>query len=237
MGDAKSIDVRPITSAVANDLVRRVHYSGSVVNNSQVHLGVFLHDRLHGAMSFGPPMDRRKVLPLVTGSEWPNVVELNRMAFDEALPRNSESRALAVAFRLFRQRAPQVKWVLSFSDACQCGDGAIYRASGFILTAVKLNGQILERPDGVRATAASLTIREHKHMVRHEWEAALGLPSGGGGATIKPFLDAGCRFIPGYQLRYVRFLDPSWASRLAVPVIPFDDIPSDARMYRGARQP
>lgn len=235
MGDAKSIDVRPITSAVANDLVRRVHYSGNVVQNSQVHLGVFLADRLHGAMSFGPPMDRRKVLPLVTGSEWPHVVELNRMAFDDALPRNSESRALGVAFRLFRQKAPQVKWVLSFSDACQCGDGAIYRASGFVLTAIKPNGQILERPDGARASAASLTMRDPR--VRSRWLAALGLQPGMGGATIKPFLDAGCRFIEGYQLRYVRFLDPSWASRLAVPVIPFDSIPADARMYRGARQP
>lgn len=207
MGDAKSIEVRPISSADANALVRRVHYSRKIVQNSQVHLGVFLNGRLHGAMQFGPPWDRRKVLHLVNGSTWESVIELNRMAFGEALPRNSESRALSIAFRMFRQRAPQVKWCLSFADGTQCGDGTIYRASGFHLTGIKENDKIIVRPDGSLGMAYS------------------------GGRVIDGVP------LAGYQFRYIRFIDPAWRDRLAVPVIPFSSIPDDARMFRGSRLP
>jgi hypothetical protein len=211
-----------------------VHYSGSTVQNSQIHLGVFLDGRLHGAMQFGPPLDRRKILPMVRGATWEGVIELNRMAFDEALPRNSESRALAVAFRMFRERAPQIKWIVSFADGCQCGDGTIYRASGFLLTGVKENSQIIEFPDGFRCTRAVLTGTSPAtaRRVAERYGAALT-----GGASLSPFLAIGARPIPGYQFRYVRFLDPEWRDRLAVPVIPFDKIPDHARMYRGTRRP
>lgn len=235
MGEAKTIEVRVITRRDADAVIKRVHYSGSVVNNSQINLGAFIGGRLHGAMQFGPPLDRRKILPIVKGATWESVIELNRMAFDEHLPRNSESRALAVAFRMFRVRAPQVKWVVSFADGCQCGDGTIYRASGFVLTAIKLNGQIIEFPDGWRVTAMSLTVNSAR-QVRSYVEARYGVRFEGR-ASVEPVLAIGARYVPGYQFRYVRFLDPSWASRLVPPVIPFNQIPDDARMYRGARRP
>ena len=65
MATAKDIVVKPITSAAARDVVARWHYSGKSTNNSQLHFGVFLNGLLEGAMQFGPPLDRRKILPLV----------------------------------------------------------------------------------------------------------------------------------------------------------------------------
>lgn len=219
MGRAKAIEVKPIRARPANALVKRLHYSGKVVPNSQLHLGVFLDGRLLGAMQFGPPILRHAMLPLVRGSRWDSVVELNRLAFDEALPRNSESRAMAVAFRLLRRHTPQVKWVLSFADGCQCGDGAIYRASGFLLTQVKRNVGQLRMPDGsVRSTKA---LNHPQHMG----------PNGEFGTAMAKA--AGAVPLEGYQFRYVKFLDPTWRERLTVPVIPFDRIPAAARMYRG----
>ena len=41
-----------------------------------------------------------------------------------------------------------MKWVISFADGTQCGDGTIYRASGFYLTGIKVNNQIWEAPSG-----------------------------------------------------------------------------------------
>src|ERR1035441_7048957 len=145
---AKDILVAPIKSADANALIKRVHYSGKVTNNAQLHFGVFLDGRLEGAMSFGPSLDKRKIMGLVSGTGWNEFIELNRMAFGPKLPRNSESRALGVAFRLIRKNYPQLKWIVSFADATQCGDGTIYRASGFVLTGIKANTQIWQMPDG-----------------------------------------------------------------------------------------
>jgi len=158
MATAKDIVIKQIDSKTANDFVRCIHYSGKVCNNSQLHLGVFLDGKLEGAMQFGPSLDKRKIQGLVSGTQWHEFLELNRMAFSDNLPRNSESRALGIAFRLIKKYAPQVKWIISFADGTQCGDGTIYRAAGFILTAIKKNNQIWEEPDsGARFSRTSLT--------------------------------------------------------------------------------
>lgn len=135
MVSAKDILVKPINARSANALVKKVHYSGKVVANSNLHFGVFLNGKLEGVMSFGSPMDKSKMLPLVKDTKWNGMLELNRMAFSDALPKNSESRALGVAFRLIKKHYPHIEWVLSFSDGTQCGDGTIYRASGLVLQA------------------------------------------------------------------------------------------------------
>lgn len=91
MGRAKEIEVRVIPAKIGNAFIRRHHYSRKVVPNSQLHFGAFLDGKLHGVMSYGPPTDKSKVIGLVDGTEWYGMLELNRMAFDEYLPRNSES--------------------------------------------------------------------------------------------------------------------------------------------------
>src|SRR3990167_7791762 len=150
--------VRPIASADARRIVRRLHYSGKVVNNSQLHLGVFMGDRCGGAMQFGPSLDKRKIVGLVAGTQWNEFLELNRLAFADWLPRNSESRALGVAMRMLRREYPWLQWVISFADATQCGDGTIYRAAGFVLTGIKVNNQLWQAPEtDARFSRVSLT--------------------------------------------------------------------------------
>lgn len=81
MGDAKALIVKPISASDANRIVRALHYSGKVVKNSQVHLGVFMDGKCGGAMQFGPSLDKRKIQGLVAGTLWNEFIELNRMAF------------------------------------------------------------------------------------------------------------------------------------------------------------
>lgn len=232
---AKDIRVAPISKADADRLVRRVHYSGKVVNNSQLHLGVFLAGRLEGAMQFGPSMDKRKSLTLVRGTAWNGFLELNRMAFGDRLPRNSESRALAVAFRLIRSSYPHVEWVQSFADGTQCGDGTIYRASGFVLTGIAKNKTLIEFPDGTRIANLVLTALWDCESVR-DLCARLGVPHRP--RSLTDWKALGGRELPGFQLRYVFFLNPAARDRLSVPVIPFEKIDEiGAGMYRGQRIP
>ena len=88
MAGAKEIEIKVIPSRIANEFVKKHHYSGKVVNNSTLHFGAFLNGVLHGVMSFGNPLDKRKVIGLVVDKEgnpckWNEMLELNRMAFDE----------------------------------------------------------------------------------------------------------------------------------------------------------
>lgn len=93
-------------------------------------------------------MLKDKLIGLVEGTGWNEFLELNRMAFDDYLPRNSESYCIGATLRAIKKQAPQIKWVVSFADGAQCGDGTIYRASNFVLTGLKENKSILELPNG-----------------------------------------------------------------------------------------
>ena len=232
---AKDLELKPIQARRANDLVKKLHYSGKVVRNSQLHIGVFYRGSLEGAMQFGPPLDKRKMLGLVRGTPWNGMTELNRMAFSERLPRNSESRALAVAFRILRSHVPELKWVVSFADGTQCGDGTIYRAAGFILTAIKRNLNGARLPDG--SPIHKLSLESNPTNPRPELGGRTYYDVTGGRFQWPVYLKAArAEVIPGYQLRYVKFTDPSWRDRLTVPELPYSAIDeADARMYRGRK--
>lgn len=240
MSGAKDLVLRPIPASEANDAIRRWHYSGKVVNNSQLHIGVFYGGNLEGAMQFGPSLDKRKVMGLVEGTAWHEFLELNRMAFSDVLPRNSESRALSVAMRLLRKYAPQVKWIVSFADATQSGDGTIYRAAGFLLTAIKPNDQIWQMPGGQVTTrmVATDTRRPERARLLNRVSVTKGRAiTETGGASMQPFIAAGARPMAGFQLRYIYFLDPACRERLTVPVLPYSEIERrGAGMYRGVKR-
>lgn len=232
---AKDIRLAPIPAKTAADLIRRVHYSGKTVNNSQLHIGVYLGNRLEGAMQFGPPLDKSKILPLVDGTPWNGMLELNRMAFTDRLPPNSESRAIAVALRLIRRHAPHVKWVVSFADGTQCGDGTIYRAAGFLLTAINPSKNLARFPNG--DVIHKMTLESNPTAPRREAGGRSYYDVTGGRYNWRRYLDVtGGTIIPGFQLRYIGFVDPAWRNRLTVTPLPYSAIDAaGARMYRGER--
>lgn len=261
MAGAKEITVKPIGAADASRIVKACHYSGKVVQNSQVHFGVFMGGKCGGAMQFGPSLDKRKIVGLVRGTLWNEFLELNRMAFADWLPRNSESRAIAVAMRLLRKAYPWLKWIVSFADAAQCGDGTIYRASGFVLTGLRKNTSLWAAPDGhvsddVTITAGppakrifsrtSLTDNRSKQQqqqamaVVSRTTATKGhhTAAAGGGASMRAYKEAGFAPIPGFQLRYLYFLKPEERANLTVPILPFSEIARrGAGMYKGRPRP
>jgi len=214
MGRAKEIIVKVIPSKIANEFVKKYHYSGKVVNNSSLHFGCFLDDKLHGVMSYGSPMDKRNVLELVKSSnngfnaKFNEMLELNRMAFDDYLPKNSESRCISISFKLIKKNASHIKWILSYSDAVQCGDGTIYRASGFYLTNVGKNSTIYELKDGKKITKRG---------------------------DSKLFYDLeGAKRMQGFQNRYIYLIDKT--CKISVPILPFSKIDEmGAGMYKGQK--
>lgn len=164
-------------------------------------------------MSFGPPINKKGTINIVKDTKWSGMIELNRMAFSDKLPRNSESRAMAVAFRLMRKHYPQIEWIVSFSDGTQCGDGTIYRAAGFVLTDIRVSDALRRNP---KTGEVMHVIQAHHLMLTKEFK------------TWEP--------TKGYQLRYVYFLNQEAKKRLTVPILPFSKIDEmGARMYKGEK--
>lgn len=220
MGRCKEIIIKVIPANIANDFVKKHHYSGKVVPNSVLHFGAFLDGKLHGVLSYGNSMDKRKTMQLVDGTGWNEFIELNRMAFDDYLPRNSESYCIGATLRMIKKQAPHIKWVISFADGAQCGDGTIYRASNFVLTGIKKNTQIIELQDGTRVAKKTLdnTIKDGRYLSNIVLEKGEG------------------KYVEGFQLRYVYFIDKTYRKRLSVPEIPFTKIDEiGAGMYKGEK--
>ena len=235
MGKAKEIKLKVIPSKIAVPFVKKHHYSGKVVVNSNLHFGAFLDGKLHGVMSFGSSTDKSKIITLVKGTKWNEFLELNRMAFDDYLPKNSESRCISQAIKLIKRNAPSIKWIISFADGCSCGDGTIYRASNFVLTGIKKNTGICQLPNGEKIHKLSL------NTVPNKKRAELGGKSfydvTGGVYSFKKYLEySGAKLLDGYQLRYIYFIDKSYKERLTVPILPFSTIDElNARMYKGEK--
>tara|TARA_R110002020_G_scaffold29237_1_gene92305 strand:- start:28 stop:660 length:633 start_codon:yes stop_codon:yes gene_type:complete len=206
MGRAKEIILKVIPTDVANDFVKKHHYSGKVCMNSQLHFGCFLDKKLGGVMSYGCPIDKRKVIGLVKNTKWNGFLELNRMAFSDLLPKYSESRCISISMKLLKKNAPHIKWVLSFADGTQCGDGTIYRASGFKLIGIKKNTTIYKLQSGE-------TLAKH-------------------GTSKRDFTNS--ERLKGYQLKYIYFINKTKEKDLTVPEIPFSKIKEmGIGMYKG----
>lgn len=235
MAGAKDLEVRVIPSKIANSFIKRHHYSGKVVNNSNLHFGVFYNGRLHGVMSYGPPLDKSKALGLVEGTGWSEMLELNRMAFDDVLPRNSESRAISISLKLLKKNAPQVKWIQSYADGCSCGDGTIYRASGFKLIGIKENTNLCVLPNGEKVHKMSL--ESNPTQKRDELGGRSYFDVTHGQYNFKKYCEAaGAEILVGYQLRYVYFIDKKCESRLTQKILPFSTIDEyNARIYKGVK--
>ena len=229
MGRAKDIIVKVISAKIANKFIKKHHYSGRVVNTSRLHFGCFLDGRFHGVMSFGNPMIKKNMLFLVEGTGWNELLELNRMAFDDYLPKNSESRCLSIAFKLIKKNAPQIKWILSFADGCQSGDGAIYRAAGFYLTQIKTNNSLYQLPDGRVINNLNMT---GKYMLA---DLAKRKDISSSWSYNKNAKIIGAKPVKGFQLRYIYLIDKS--CKITVPILPFKKIDEmGAGMYKGVKR-
>ena len=210
MGRAKEIIVKVIPSKIANEFVKKNHYSGKVVPNSTLHFGCFLDNKLHGVMQYGHSINKKGTINLVEGTGWNEFIELNRMAFDDYLPKYSESRCIAISIRLIKKNAPHIKWIISFADGTQCGDGTIYRASGFKLVGLKKNTSMWENV----VTNEKMQDMQFYHTMTKK--------------------DDNWKRLEGNMFKYILLIDKK--CEITLPIIPFSEIDNKgAGMYKGKK--
>jgi len=210
---AKDLLLKPIGATEANAFVRKNHYSGKVAPNSQIHIGVYYFGKLEGVMQYGPSIDKKKSITLVKDTGWGGFIELNRMVFTDALPKNSESRAIAVSLKILKKHLPQLEWVISFADGTTCGDGTIYRASGFLLTSIKKNSGLRQNPANGEVMQNMAAFHRKIEKEFRTWP-----------------------LVNGFQFRYIYFFGDNVRKRLTVKEIPFSEIAvKGATMYKGLR--
>jgi hypothetical protein len=120
---------------------------------------------------------------------------------------------------------------LSFSDGTQCGDGTIYRASGFLLTGVKINtGNILFQ-DGFITNIVTLQFHWDQEVVKGICKRLNIIQNK---YPMSFWYSKGAVKMDGYQLRYIYLIDKT--CKITVPILPFSKIDEmGAGMYKGEK--
>lgn len=125
------LTVRLVERRLVEGMIVANHYSGTRVANARLFLGIFSEETFLGAMIYGPVKNPGTQGSIVEGTETDEYLELNRLWISDELPRNTESKVLAMSFRLIRRVMPRVKWIQSFADG-RVGVGTIYQATNFL---------------------------------------------------------------------------------------------------------
>ncbi|MBF0310539.1 MAG: hypothetical protein HQL56_13520 [Magnetococcales bacterium] len=195
--------VAQVPRVVAVEMIRTHHYSRRVVNNSYVHLGVWVAGQLLGVLQYGYALNPARADKVVAGTDSRGYLELNRMWLDDAAPRNSESRAISYSFRYIRKVMPQVKWVQSFADE-RCGRwGVVYQAANFLY--VGSHKTVFWELDG---------------ETYHDMLLTAHVKGGNRGRHLRDNLTRATKHT-FRQFRYVYFLDKRAMTNLRLPIHPY----------------
>lgn len=199
----RDIRVRPIPHSVAGQICRRHHYLGTYPGGAALAFGIFVCDQLAGVavLGVGPPNGHR----LFRDARREQVLCLARFYLDDLLPRNSESRSLAVILRYLRKHQSTVKAVVAYSDPSAGHNGGIYRACGFLCLGLSEPTPLYKLPDG--SVQHSRTLGHRYGSRSQKYLASKGLE-----VSLVP---------QAPKHTYAALIDPSWRSRLKVQVVPY----------------
>ena len=136
-------NIYKFTSSQAREFIKKHHYSKGVVSNSFLHIGVYYKKELVGVLSLGWMINKHSCVNIHKDFKDINVIELNRMAFKDNLPRCIKSMSLSVVFKILKHTKPYIKCVNSFSDDRCLKKGVVYQSSNFCYYGSKLS-QFLE---------------------------------------------------------------------------------------------
>jgi hypothetical protein len=195
--------VAQIPAREARAIICRFHYSRRVVNNSYLHLGVYLDGAMVGVLQFGYMLNPARAGKVVAGTVQGEYMELNRMWMADEAPRNSESRAISYAIKYIRRACPSVAWIQSFADERCGGLGVVYQAANFqfigshSVAFYALDGEIF-----------------HKMLITAH------MKSGQRGVYLRANIARAEKLI-FRQFRYIFFIKRGWRKRLNMTVQPY----------------
>lgn len=124
--------IEEIDRDIANDIIRKNHYSHKIYNATYIHLGVYYKKELVGILQYGYAMNPASAPSVVKTTAMDEYLELNRMWISDVAPRNTESQAISYSIKYIKRKFNnKIKWIQSFADE-RCGRyGVVYQACNF----------------------------------------------------------------------------------------------------------
>ena len=198
----RAIQVCPVPIRIAKIVIERHHYLHSLPGGTKLAFGVFVTDRLLGAITFG--VGPFNAPSLVAGATGDDCLTLTRLWLSDDLPPNSESRVIGIVLRSLRKHTP-LHFLLSYADPAQGHLGTIYQATGWTYTGLSEPMLLYDLGDGKARHSRSVSHAYGSHSVEHFRRH---------GVPVKLIPQAA-------KHRYIYFVHPTWQKKLLVPVLPY----------------
>ena len=165
--------LKEINKLTASNFYKRWHYLGETDFISTINYGAYYDGWLVGVISYGSP-NAKKMRGLYDENTQDGWWEIKRLAMTDDMPKNSESRFIAISTKLLR-KSFKVVGMITLADDGVGHTGTIYRASGFEykgLTAKKSDyvkdGKKVQRGK-VSGTGGEWVDRSQKHLFVKQW--------------------------------------------------------------------
>ena len=208
----QSIVVRPIPQMAAKKILVKNHYLHSFPGCTKLCFGTFLNNRLLGAITFGA--GPANAFRLVEGVSPDDYLCLTRLWLSQDLPRNSESRIIAVSIRYIKKYT-KVRFIISYADPTRGHVGTIYQATGWLYTGLSEATPRFDCGDGIARHSRSFSHALGSHSLKYLSECGLDVKV----IPQKP------------KHRYIFLLDRSLKSKLHTNILPY---PKNQGRVRGS---
>ncbi len=115
----------------------RWHYNNVMPRLNKVAFGAYADNspfgEMVGGMSFGwGSRPRHTIQKLFPSLDTKDYFEIGKMALDDAMPKNSETRFLKISLALLKKKFPDLKLVYTWADGMWGKPGYVYQAANFL---------------------------------------------------------------------------------------------------------
>jgi hypothetical protein len=125
--------VKEIDKFTAAKLVQEHHYSKVMPRLTKHYLGIYLDDKLVGAITLGwgtqPLQTINKMFP---GLETKDYYEIGKMCMLPEMPRNSESQMLSAVIQWMKKNLPERLFLYTWADGIVGKVGYVYQSANFL---------------------------------------------------------------------------------------------------------
>ena len=186
------IELKIIHQRECEFFLRKWHYSPIMPKLTKIRLGYYKDKTLVGVMTFGwgtrPLHTIKKLFPQLTTKDY---YEIGKMAMDDIMPRNSESKMISLAIKWLKQNS-DISYLYTWADGMVGKVGYVYQASNF------LYGGFIETDTYITNSGERIHPRTIGGLIKNETNAKVGARP-----TPSQCIEHDFTRVKGYQFRYI----------------------------------
>lgn len=154
----KEIKIIPCEKKIADEIVKKNHYSKKPTKNSFISFLVYWKNKINGVIQLG-----YGIRPKIKGEfNFNEIREFDRMWLSDEMPKYSETITISLLHNFLKKCYPNIKFLISYADTSVGNKGIIYRASNYkLINKIKVDFYILE--NGERIHPITMW---HRHKTR-----------------------------------------------------------------------